>query len=121
MPEDKAEHLTQAQKDAWHQYSLASFLLGNTGTSFFTFSYAEGNDPTATYGLWTTELGAPVEAYRKSNGTYQRRFANGLVLVNPTSSTVRVPVSGTYRDLSGASVTSSATLSPHSGTILRKA
>jgi hypothetical protein len=34
---------TTAEKDAWYEYTLASFLLGNDGRSRFFFSYAPGD------------------------------------------------------------------------------
>jgi hypothetical protein len=108
---------TQAQKDAWHEYALASFLLGNDGRSFFTFSYSESSDPTVPLPWWNTALGTPSGGYAKVANVYQRSFARGRVLVNPTSSTYRVQLGASYRNLLGNIVTS-VTLGPWTGRVL---
>jgi hypothetical protein len=109
---------TTAQKDAWYNYTLASWLLGNQGRSYFNFSYQQGDSTTPR--PWNRlDLGAASGSYIKSSGVYQRQFANGKVLVNPTSSTFTVSLGGAYRTLSGQSV-NSVTLGPNSARILTK-
>jgi hypothetical protein len=107
---------TTAQKDAWYKYALASWLLGNDGRAFFHFTYANG-DATTPRTLNRLDLGTASGAYAKASGVYQRSFSAGKVLVNPTSSTVTVGLGGSYKTLSGASVTS-VTLGPNSAEIL---
>jgi putative glycosyl hydrolase-like family 15 (GHL15) protein len=108
---------TQAQKDAWFKFALASYLLGNDGTSYFFFSYS-GGDSVADYPLYHLDLGAASAPYAKVSGVYQRNFAKGKVLVNPTTSTFTVPLGGTYETVGGSTVTS-VTLPPHTAEIVR--
>jgi hypothetical protein len=109
---------TQAQLDAWHKYSLASFLLAANGYTHFSFRADHalaGDEP------WShIDLGSPLGAYAKVDGVYQRTFANGRVLVNPTLSTLTVPLGGSYITIEGLT-TSSVTLQPNSAEILTPA
>lgn len=111
---------TAAQKDAWHEYSLASFLLGAGPRSGFGFSYASSDSPTRDHAWWTLSLGSPSAKYGKSGGVYQRPYGNGKVLVNPTDASVKVSLGGTYVDLRGNKMTA-VNMSPNSGKVLRKA
>jgi hypothetical protein len=111
---------TRAQKDAWHRYTLASFLLGTNEEQWFSFRYGASQDPTTVHAWWKLELGSPQAQYEKKDGVYQRRFSKGKVLVNPTRSTYRVSLGGRYVDLAG-NVRSMITLRAFSGAILRKA
>lgn len=111
---------TAAQKDAWHEYSLASFLLGAGSRSRFGFSYDRSESPMRDHPWWALAIGAPAAKYAKVGGVYQRPFKNGKVLVNPTKSGVTVSLGGTYVDLRGNRV-SSVTLAPNTGKVLRKA
>jgi hypothetical protein len=110
---------SQAQKDAWYKFALASFLLANDGTAYFSFSYTRG-DATVDYPWNHLSLGAPTSAfgaYAKVDGVYQRRFSAGRVLVNPTTGTFTVALGATYYTIDGAPVTS-VTLTPESAEIL---
>jgi hypothetical protein len=91
--------------EAGNAYGLASMLLAAEGHS----SYATSNGNVLSYEVWYPEytdaqrLGGPLGTYsRRQNGVYQRSFANGLVLVNPTGHTVpRFTLSGgPYTDAS---------------------
>jgi hypothetical protein len=109
---------TQAEKDSWHRYALASFLLGAGEKTYFTFQYARDDDPTITRPIWSTNVGSPLGSYSQmANGAYRRDFANGISLVNPTTATVTVPLEGTYLTLEGALVTN-MTLAPNQGDVL---
>jgi len=107
---------TQAQKDAWYEFVLATYLLGNDGHSYVSFSYDQG-DATAHLKWNDLNLGTPAGPYAKLKNVYQRFFSGGLVLVNPTPNTYTVSLGGTYRTLSGAAVTS-IKLTPNSAEIL---
>ena len=106
---------TEEQKDAWHRYALATFLLAGDG-SYFAFRY--DHKPTFSHPWWEVDLGVPVGSYTHSDGIYKRNFSKGKVLVNPTAATIEVPLGGTYVTLSG-DVSTSLTVAPHSGEILR--
>ena len=85
-------------------YGLASMLLNAGGMASYSSTVPTPNAPP--YDWWpeyTTaqNLGAPSGAYTTvtSGGAtvYERRFANGIVVVNPTgSSSVSVSLGGTY-------------------------
>jgi hypothetical protein len=107
---------TQAQKDAWYTFAVASYLLGNDGHAYISFSYAQG-DETVVYQLCNLDLGTPLGPYFK-NTVYRRRFSNGLVLVNPTTSTYTFTPARTYYQLDGTPVTT-VKLTPDTAVILR--
>jgi hypothetical protein len=108
--------------DAGNTYGLASMLLVAGGH----LSYSTSNSCYTTCETWYPEyttaqqLGAPTGAYTKlSNGVYERLFQNGLVLVNPTTTTVptfSLP-GGTYTG-SGLTSVSSVSMAPTVGLIL---
>jgi hypothetical protein len=108
---------TQAQKDQWYEFSLASFLLGNDGHSYFGFSSSAPGGTTADHPQVHTDLGSPLGAYAKVAGVYQREFSAGKVLVNPTTSTYTVSLGGLFFDENGQAVTS-ITLPAHTGRIV---
>jgi hypothetical protein len=110
---------TQAQKDQWRKYSLASFLLATNGTSYFFFSDRFGASRTATHPWYRLDLGSPAAAYVKQGSVYTRAFTKGRVFVNPTKATVTVALDGAYTTPTGARVTS-LKLGPNSGELLRR-
>jgi hypothetical protein len=100
-------------------YARASFLLFARGAKS-AFSYAPpcGVEPSTP--RWRADVGAPSGPPVESGGVWRRQFANGLVLVNPTSSaTVTVPLEGPYVQPNGSVVTS-VVLGPHTGVTLSK-
>lgn len=108
---------TQAQKDRWHEYALASFKLADNGVHAFTFSGGRLEDSTATSPWWDVDLGLPQGSYYRSSGVYQRQFSNGRVLVNATGSSVTVDLGGEYTDLRG-NVVNRVSLAGHTGRLL---
>lgn len=111
---------TSAQKDAWHKFALASFLMGANGRSRFVFLYDITLDPAAYHPWWNTVLGSPSGAYAaRGDGTYVRDFALGKVLANPGGGTVKVALGAAYTTLDGRRVTA-VTLAPHSGEVLTR-
>jgi hypothetical protein len=112
---------TQEQKRDWHRFALASFLLGNGGHAYFSFSESRTTSGVAPDELAArTDIGLPVAPYDRADGVYQRPYTRGLVLVNPTTATVTVPLDADYRDASGK-VIRSVTLGPYGSEILPKA
>lgn len=111
---------TVAQKEAWHKYSLASFLMAANRLSQYSFLPDRKGDPTAGDPLVAgLRIGAPTASYSKVGNVYRRPFSNGLVYVNPTGSTQRVSLPQAYKTTGGATVTSLA-LPPHGGEILTR-
>lgn len=105
---------TQAQKDAWHKYSLASYLLAANGSAQYSFLRDKNADPTAPDPkLLGLRIGVPSAAYVKAGSVYRRQYTSGMVFVNPTSRTQRVAVPAGY----GART---LTMRPHSGEILQR-
>jgi hypothetical protein len=109
---------TEAQKEAWHKYSLASYLMAADGTAQYSFLRDAKGDPTAIDPLVSgLRIGVPSAAYAKAGNVYRRPYSNGVVYVNPTSKSQRVALGRAYRTTGGAVVTS-LTLPAHSGEIL---
>jgi hypothetical protein len=109
---------------AGNEYGLASMMLVAGGWS----SYSSGNNnyaaPEDWRGIFITaeRLGPPTGRYtRQHNGAYVRRFAHGIVLVNPTAHPIgRFSLGGRYRGPSGGTVGSTG-LGPTTGLILPSA
>jgi hypothetical protein len=108
---------TRRQKDRWHEYALASFLLGTEGDASFHFSYAPRADPIRWHPWWDLDIGRSIESFVNVDGVYHRRFTRGLVFVNPSTETRTVSLDAAFVDLSGRSIRS-ATLPAHSGLVL---
>jgi hypothetical protein len=108
---------TQAQKDAWLNFTAASYLLGNDGHDYLAFTYTQG-DATNDNPLWHLDLGTASGPYAKINNVYQRSFSAGRVLVNPTPNTYTIQLGTTYHTLDGTPVTS-VTLTPNTASILQ--
>ncbi len=110
---------TTAQKDAFHRFALATFLLGSDGTSSFHASYAQGQ-VLLDHPYWKADIGQPTSSYALIDGVYQRSFSRGRVLVNPTEAPRTVDLGGTYVGLDGVSRTT-ITLAPHTGDVMQLA
>ena len=109
---------TRDQKDRWHEFALASFLLGNVGRSYFDFSYSRQYNPTKGHPWWRIRLGDPLGPYDQRGEIFVRKFERGRVLVNPTDQLNTVRLHSMMRTLTG-SLVSRVTLGPHTGRILR--
>jgi hypothetical protein len=93
---------TQAQINAWHLFSLASFLLGTNGTAYYEFSPSNSEAGIMFDSPWEhVNVGLPTSSYAKVGNVYQRTFSQGLALVNPTTSTSRVTLSRPMCDIDG--------------------
>jgi len=109
---------TAAQQDAWHKFTVASFLLGAGGHCEYSFSTAQTPGAlSTTSSIDTSSVGSPTGPYSLRNGAYQRTFTSGIVVVNPGSHSVNITFAKSYRSLNGSTV-SSETLPPHSGDVL---
>lgn len=101
----------------WLDYSLGSFLLGiNNRHAFFTVRGSRTN------GLVTApqlemKIGSPLGPLYPINGLYERRFTQGVVVVNPSSETRTRVFSRPFQNANNRIVTR-ATLNPHSAIIL---
>jgi Hypothetical glycosyl hydrolase family 15 len=113
--------LTQAEPSdiLGARYGWASALLAGNGHTVFKASNGHTGEETW-LGDYETELGAPTaNAAAIGNGAWQRPFANGLVVVNPTTSSVSVNFGGTYSG-DGLNNATGATLGPHGAVVLTR-
>lgn len=110
---------TDAQKNQWHEFAYASFLLASNGTSYFSF--LRDKTPaaiTGSHAIDSFEIGTPRAPYYKSGGVYRRDFTGGMALVNPTKATVTVALGRAYKTWDSKTVTS-VTLPPYSARVLK--
>src|SRR6185312_9288536 len=94
------------------RYGYASVLLGGDGSASYAFT------PNYTEETWLPEYeyeigNATGAESADADGVHRRRFANGLVLVNPTGSAQSVSFGGTYSG-SGLEGATGATMPAHS-------
>ncbi len=113
------------QAAQWEGYSMASFLMGAAGHSFFAFTRsrdkAGASQTNAAYRM-PDDLGLPSGAMRQlPSGAWLRDFAHGTALVNPTASSVTVPAPRAATRLDGTTVVQgqSIVLPAHTGEVLR--
>jgi hypothetical protein len=109
---------TQQQVDAWHEFSLATFLMGADGSQYYQFTAANSFAGILSDSAWDhAPVGNPLGAYTVSNHLYERAFSTGQVLVNLAGSAATVRLHGSYRDLNGNPVTS-VTVAPDGAAVL---
>lgn len=107
---------TQAQRDQWHRFTLASFLLGTGGKSIYSFLESSTSNPGATDPWARINLGTPLEAANKTaGGTWVRHFSHGIALVNPSNATTSYNLGGSYVAEDGTRVSGTLVLGPNSG------
>jgi hypothetical protein len=109
---------SRAQIQAWHDFALASFMLGAWGQKqYFYFSGSRKDNALSWYGDGRYKLGKVVSVIKRVGNIYKRRFTNGVVLVNPSGSSDSVSLTSSFVFPSGRRARS-ATLGAHSGVIL---
>jgi hypothetical protein len=108
---------TTALIEQWHQFSLASFLLGTSGRDAYSFFPTRGASAIAPDPWDGFPIGSPASAYFAAGNGFERAFTTGKVLVNPSTSSWTVSLGGSYRDITGHHMTT-ANLPPHTGLIL---
>lgn len=111
---------TAAQITSWHRYALASFLLGTTGSSYFSFTQSQSStefQTDATSALDHTATGAAVGPYQSQKGAFTREFVKAEVIVNPSKGSVTVSIPAPCTTLDGVLVTTSLTMPSLSGQI----
>ncbi len=110
--------------EAANTYGLAAMMLVASGGASYSTSntnYTSNENWFPEYSL-AQQLGAPAGPYAVlRNGVYERAFANGIVLVNPSAG--QIPgfwLGGGIYSGSGVSSASSVSMAPTSGLILVK-
>lgn len=110
---------TAKQREAWHRYAFGTFLLGTDGSSWFSYLGDKLLDTSVSAGtIENVDIGTASGGYAKVNGVYQRPYTKALVLVNPATTAVTVPLVGTFTNLDGVVVTKSIVMKPHTGEVL---
>jgi len=108
---------TKAQVDQWHKYSLASFLLGTTGTSYFSFIGSTLPAAFTVVDAWDQiNPGTPSGPFAKVGGVYERQFSNGWAIVNPGATPGTASFSTPCTTLEGTRVTS-LVMAPETGDV----
>ncbi len=101
------------------RYGFATVLLAGKGRSSFALHGDYTNE--TWFSDYELNLGAPAaDEFKEASGVHRRVFKNGLVLVNPTTTSVTVDFGGTYSG-SGLAKAAGAVMPPHSGLILERA
>lgn len=113
---------SETQKNAWHKYALATFLLGSNGNSYFCF--LRDKNAGASWGAHPynqIDMGTPLGAYAKvGTGVYARNFTKGKVVINVGTSASGLRLGQTYRTVDGARATGTVTLPAHSAEFFLK-
>lgn len=103
---------SEAQKNAWHKYALATFLMGSNGNSYFCFLRDKNSG--ASWGAHAynqIDLGTPTGGYAKiGTATYARNFTKGKVVINVGKSASGLRLDGSYRTADGARATGTYSL-----------
>jgi hypothetical protein len=111
----------------WQAYVVASMLLGNNGHVWVHFD-APGNGPASwqlNTPLMQAHIGRPLRTAHKvggyhKGGVYRRAYSKGLVIVNPTPTTIIVHLRRpAHLTTTGQRVTR-VTATPYSGLILTR-
>ena len=103
------------------QWALASYLIAKGHYCEIYISQTQDYGKASWFNEYNAKIGAPTGSMFASQGVYWRNYSNGLSIVNPSSkSTYQVKLGSSYAyvDLYGHSVSSTVTLSPHSGLVL---
>jgi hypothetical protein len=99
-------------------YARGSFLLDWNGGASALLFHPGAVDPW--HEAWTIDLGAPAGPKVAAGAAWKRQFAGGIVVVNPSTSSLTVSLGGSYVAADG-SRTTSVTLAPATAAILRGA
>jgi hypothetical protein len=122
---------TSGQIDQWIRYSTCTWFLGQRGSCVYEFVAdsrvpAQGTD----HAYWNQRLGAPLESLANAGAmqsaagkAYHRLFTAGLVLVNPTGSSLTYTADRDYKDVvtgatAGLTTGSTITVPAHTGLML---
>jgi hypothetical protein len=98
------------------RYGYASLLLATQGDASFAMTPDYGTE--TWFPEYDYDLGRPLAGEsRDQNGVHRRPFERGLVLVNPTASTLTANLGATYSG-SGLTNATTTTMPPHTGLIL---
>ena len=101
-------------------YGRAMFFLAWDGASASAYIYRPCGSVDPANSASMTELGSPTGPSNLSGTVYSRAYSKGLVLLNPSATTsATYTLSGSYRTLTGTTVTGTQTLAPGTALLLR--
>lgn|GEM_PF-3284723 len=118
FPEEPGRPLPLVQQ--WANFALASFLLAANNPHTFFGMPDSHVQPFMNVPALNAQLGLPFGGMVKTNGVYQRRFARGLVLVNPSNEKRILNLSRAYQNTLGEKFTA-LEIEPHTGLVLLNA
>jgi hypothetical protein len=95
---------SDAQRNQWQRYALASFLLAKGSSADFMFMGSKSQTALATTNVGYPALGSATSARTQSGSLWVRYFQHGVVVVNPTGSSASTALGASYTDTSGRSV-----------------
>ncbi len=93
------------------EWAIGTYLMGNNGNALLYATYGGGGTGGYAkeyyYSEYGTNMGAACGPVTGSRPIYQRKFANGLIVVNSDTAThlASLPVAHFYRDIEGRRVT----------------
>jgi hypothetical protein len=116
-----SKDITQAER----LWVVANYLLIRDDCTYvwisgFTKSGAQDYGRILLYPEYKLAIGAPAGPAVSVNGAWERAYSGGLALVNPSTSSVTVPLHGTYVNENGKHYSHSITLAATTGDILLK-
>lgn len=113
---------TESQKNAWHKYALATFLMGSNGNSYFCFLRDKnGGASWGAHPFNQIDVGTPTGSYtRIGTGLYARNFTKGKVVVSVSHAASGLRLDGSYRTIDGARVSGDYTLAANTAQIFLK-
>jgi hypothetical protein len=116
-------YLSGADDVATRMYYLGNYLLVRGHHTYLDY-FANGGDPLEWYPEWAIDLGTPtgaaatdVASLAVAGGLYRRDFSKGSVLVNPSSASIPLTISGTQVTPVGGGAVPSSGMAPGSLTM----
>jgi len=102
------------------KYIFASFLLGVSNPNQNGFFLSQVMNEDWAQEMYAVDYGYSLGSYYMYSGThvYIHDFSKAKVLVNPTTTSYQVPITGSYTYLDGTPVSSPITVGAHRGIIL---
>ena len=86
--------ISQGTKDdlALQEFAFASYLLVNHGNAIFRYANSDDYREVWLYDNYNVDLGQPLTSRYQDGDVWQRDFANGSVIVNPSKHTAEISV-----------------------------
>ncbi|MGA8574294.1 MAG: putative glycoside hydrolase [Candidatus Cybelea sp.] len=114
-----SKNITQAER----LWVVANYLLIRDACTYvwmsgFTASGGQDYGRILLYPEYRLAVGAPTSDAQFTGGAWQRRYAGGLTLVNPSNRNVRILLKGEYVDENGRHYSGSITMKPATGQVL---